>query len=253
MSQIVVVDSPELLQSAVESLRDQEVVGFDSEWIPYSTYGPQVLQLATMDKAFLFRMNYLCMGKPVDPIELEKGTHEHYWHRSNLNFDQLVINEVKELLQLRKLIKVGIGLEQDLSLLKTNFEIVVASGMDLNYFLTRFSKRRSYFKWLSKMTCSDGPVHHSSPEAYRSLPFPRKLGLQKAVGFYLQQHLVKPGDVSISNWSKPLDVRQIMYAAQDAHAVLAVYHAWKKRTRYNNKNNTKGNIANEVIERKDSP
>jgi hypothetical protein len=47
-----------------------------------------------------------------------------------------------------------------------------------------------------------------------------------AVAHYFGEKLIKSG-VGTSNWANPrLDERQLLYAANDAHVALKIYHAW---------------------------
>jgi Ribonuclease D len=68
---VVVVDSPELLDQALDILNKQDVVGFDTETKPVFAKGKKnkvaLLQIATPDVCFLFRLNVL--GFPARMIE----------------------------------------------------------------------------------------------------------------------------------------------------------------------------------------
>nr|WP_314628055.1 3'-5' exonuclease [uncultured Noviherbaspirillum sp.] len=53
------------------------------------------------------------------------------------------------------------------------------------------------------------------------------VGVKSAVADLLGQHLQKSKKVATTNWSsRVLSERQILYAANDAHAALRVYRAW---------------------------
>jgi ribonuclease D len=57
------------------------------------------------------------------------------------------------------------------------------------------------------------------------------VGVKTAVADLLGQQLQKSKKVATTNWaSRMLSERQILYAANDAHAALCVYRAWLART-----------------------
>ena len=64
--EIVLVDSQEQLETAIAYLRDQDVLGFDTETKPSFKRGQvhqvALLQLSTSDKAFIFRINKIVVN-----------------------------------------------------------------------------------------------------------------------------------------------------------------------------------------------
>ncbi len=58
---IVVVDNPEMIEKAVEKLRESDLIGFDTETRPSfkkgQVYDVSLVQLATTDVCYLFRIN----------------------------------------------------------------------------------------------------------------------------------------------------------------------------------------------------
>jgi len=70
--EIVVIDSFKKLKSAVQELKKTKVLGFDTESRPSfqkgKTYQVSLLQLATGDKAYLFRLNKIGLPKSLAAI-----------------------------------------------------------------------------------------------------------------------------------------------------------------------------------------
>lgn len=83
-----IVDSPEAVQEAVDYLRNVPIIGFDTETRPSFRRGVShnvsLLQLASADKCFLFRLHVLGLPEPV-----------------------------RELLEDKKCLKVGVSLKDD--------------------------------------------------------------------------------------------------------------------------------------------
>ncbi|MDD2964127.1 MAG: 3'-5' exonuclease domain-containing protein 2 [Bacteroidales bacterium] len=108
---IVVVDKPELVEPAVTELMQHDILGFDTETRPSfrkGEYHPVALiQLSTATTVYLFRLNLI--GFPV-PLQ------------------QLLANQA--------VIKVGIGLDNDLPELKKLHRFVPAGFVDLNKVVT---------------------------------------------------------------------------------------------------------------------
>lgn len=84
--EIRLVDSPENVESAVNELRKSDIIGFDTETRPSfkkgQTYTVSLLQLATPDVCFLFRLNRIGLTDPVvellqDPTKLKIGLSIH--------------------------------------------------------------------------------------------------------------------------------------------------------------------------------
>lgn len=108
---IVVVDKPELVEPAVTELMQHYILGFDTETRPSfrkGEYHPVALiQLSTATTVYLFRLNLI--GFPV-PLQ------------------QLLANQA--------VIKVGIGIDNDLPELKKLHRFVPAGFVDLNKVVT---------------------------------------------------------------------------------------------------------------------
>ena len=65
--------------------------------------------------------------------------------------------------------------------------------------------------------------------ALRKLGYSQPVGLKAAVAIVLAQRLPKSKSTSTSNWALPkLRPKQLLYAANDAYAALAVFNAMGK-------------------------
>ena len=55
------------------------------------------------------------------------------------------------------------------------------------------------------------------------------VGAKVAVAHYFGEKLLKSKRVGTSNWAnRRLDERQMLYAANDAHVALKIFHAWSR-------------------------
>lgn len=174
IANVSLVDSESLALEALEALMSAEVIGFDTESKPtflkgeVST-GPHLVQLATDTKAYLF------------PISQSRDT-----------------AALKAILESPRLLKVGFGLGNDRSALKSKLSINATNLLDLGAVLR-------------------GPDHKGT------------VGTKVAVAHFFGQRLQKSKKIGTSNWSNPrLTERQLLYAANDAHVALLVYRAWAR-------------------------
>lgn len=176
MAEITMVDCPEAAGSARSILLAAPVVGFDTESKPtfrkgeVST-GPHLVQLAVESQVYLF---------PV-------------WCEANHA-------ALKDVLESGDVIKVGFGLGNDRSALKSRLGIELNRVVDLGEMLR-------------------GPGHRGT------------VGAKVAVAHYFGEKLIKSKRVGTSNWAnRHLDERQMLYAANDARVALKIYHAWLRDT-----------------------
>ena len=103
---------------------------------------------------------------------------------------------LREILGARQVIKAGFGLGNDRSALRSRLDIELNNVLDLGELLR-------------------GPGHRGT------------VGAKVAVAHYFGEELIKSKRVGTSNWANPrLDERQLLYAANDAHVALKIYHAW---------------------------
>ncbi|MBS1229227.1 MAG: 3-5 exonuclease protein 2 [Proteobacteria bacterium] len=175
LADIVLVTSARLAAEALDALMAAPVVGFDTESKPtflkgeVST-GPHLIQLATETRAYLFPLVQ--------------------WPSSR---------ELKTILESTHVLKVGFGLGNDRSALKSRLGIELANVLDLGEVLR-------------------GQGHRGT------------VGAKVAVAHFFGQRLHKSKSVGTSNWANPrLVERQLLYAASDAHVALQVYRAWRLR------------------------
>lgn len=175
LADICLVNSETLADEARAVLCAADVIGFDTESKPtfrkgeVST-GPHLVQLATDERAFLFQVQRLGGNAAL-----------------------------KAILEAPQLLKVGFGLGNDHSVLKTRLDIAVCNVLDLGEVLR-------------------GPGHRGT------------VGAKVAVAHFFGQKLQKSKKIGTSNWSNAnLSERQVLYAANDAQVALRVYRAWLQR------------------------
>jgi RNA polymerase sigma factor for flagellar operon FliA len=172
LSSVTLVVSETLAGEALAALMASDAIGFDTESKPtflkgeVST-GPHLVQLSTETRAYLF---------PVSRA-----------HDSEV---------LKAILESPKVLKVGFGLGNDKSALKSRLGITLNNVLDLGEVLR-------------------GDGHRGT------------VGAKVAVAHFFGQKLAKSKKTGTSNWSLPnLSERQIIYAANDAHVALKLYRAW---------------------------
>ncbi len=111
--EIIVVDEYEQVFSAVDYLSSQKILGFDTETRPSFKKGRKnkvaLLQLATADKVFLFRINKI--GLP---------------------------NEIADLLSSKSIIKTGAAIHDDIKALRQLNDFIPASFIDLQNRVKKF-------------------------------------------------------------------------------------------------------------------
>ena len=177
LDRISLVISESLAEEALAALIAADAIGFDTESKPtflkgeVST-GPHLVQLATDSKAYLF---------PVAP-----------------RYDTRAL---KAVLESPKVLKIGFGLGNDHSVLKSRLDIAASNVLDLGEVLR-------------------GPGHRGT------------VGAKVAVAHFFGQKLQKSKKIGTSNWSNAhLSERQLLYAANDAHVALMLYRAWLRTQR----------------------
>jgi len=169
IADIVLVDSPASAHEAYRALLEETVLGFDTEAKPTFakgevSSGPHLIQLATADRVYLF------------PVR-----HQADHHR------------LKEILESRRILKVGFGLGSDLAQLRARLGIEAQHVLDLSRALPSDKLRQT-------------------------------LGAKTAVARYLARRMQKSKRTTTSNWANPrLTERQMLYAADDAQVALRIY------------------------------
>ena len=174
LTQISLVTTEEKASEALAALMACEAIGFDTESKPtflkgeVST-GPHLVQLASPSHAYLFPLGRL----PATPV-------------------------LKTILESSAVLKVGFGLGNDRSALKSRLGITLAHVLDLGEELR-------------------GEGHRGT------------VGAKVAVAHFFGQKLQKSKKVGTSNWANAnLSERQLLYAANDAHVALQLYRAWQQ-------------------------
>jgi len=162
---IRLIDSKELFYQEIEQIRKHPVLGFDTETKPSFKKGKvnptSLIQLATADKAWIIRI-------------------------SRIGYPQ----ELLELLSSEEVLKVGLGLTDDLRRLRSDFRFEPAGFLDLQQYA----------------------------EAFRI----DEKGLKKLTAIVLGRRISKSQQVS--NWdADQLTEAQLRYAATDAWICLEIY------------------------------
>ena len=174
LARVTLVDSDALAAQARAALLACDAIGFDTESKPTflkgeASTGPHLVQLASDDHAWLFPV-----ARGVDR------------------------NSLREILESPAVLKVGFGLGNDRSALKSRLGIALANVLDLGEVLR-------------------GPGHRGT------------VGTKVAVAHFFGQKLHKSKKTGTSNWASPkLTERQLLYAANDAHVALRLYRAWRR-------------------------
>jgi ribonuclease D len=169
IADILLVDSPAAAAEALAALLAADVVGLDTESKPTFrvgeiSRGPHLVQIATDAKAYLF---------PVDRLAS--------------------LDELKAVLESKRILKVGFGLGSDLARLRSKLGIDAKHVLDLAHALRREGQGNM-------------------------------LGTRSAVARYFGRRLQKSKKASTSNWAHPrLTEQQMRYAADDAQVALRVY------------------------------
>lgn len=174
LADVTLVGSDEEADAALRTLMTAEAIGFDTESKPtflkgeVST-GPHLVQLATETRVYLF------------PIALTSGK-----------------TALKMVLESPNVLKIGFGLGNDRSALKSRLGIELQNLLDMGEVLR-------------------GPGHRGT------------VGAKVAVAHFFGQKLQKSKRIGTSNWANSrLTAQQLLYAANDAHVALRVYQAWRQ-------------------------
>ncbi len=177
LERIVLVDTETLAEAAGAALLAADAIGFDTESKPTflkgeASTGPHLIQLATDERAYLFPVS---TGR-CSPV-------------------------LKTILESTEVIKVGMGLGNDRSALKSRLGIELKAVVDLGETLRGHG---------------EGRIGHRGT-----------VGAKVAVAHFFGQRLQKSKKVGTSNWaSRRLSESQLRYAANDAHVALRIYRAW---------------------------
>lgn len=172
LADVLLVDDQHKAAAALEALSAETALGFDTESKPTflkgeASTGPHLVQLASLHRAFLF------------PVAVTA-----------------TLPVIRALLENPAILKVGMGLGNDRSVLHSRLGIDLANVLDLG-------------------------------EAMRGDWHRGTVGAKVAVARLFGQRLLKSKKTGTSNWANPkLNERQLLYAANDAQVALKLYHAW---------------------------
>ncbi|MDE7346968.1 MAG: 3'-5' exonuclease domain-containing protein 2 [Muribaculaceae bacterium] len=111
---IIVIDTPSEVESAVTQLREADLIGFDTETRPSfkkgQTYNVALLQLASKDTCFLFRLNKIGMPEAL-----------------------------KALLEDASKTKIGLSIHDDFRNLRKTYDFEPGGFVELQNFVTRWN------------------------------------------------------------------------------------------------------------------
>jgi len=134
-------------------------------------------------------------------VQLATDSHCYLYQVDHLD----ALDDLAVLLASPQLVKAGFGLGDDLRRLASKCGIACAGTVDLAQRLR-------------------GICHGAGGSGRNAV------GVKTAVADLLGQQLQKSKKITTTNWaSRVLSERQILYAANDAHAALRVYRAWLAR------------------------
>lgn len=170
---VKLIDSMDDFHQEIHSIVEQSVLGFDTETRPAfkkgTVYPTSLIQISSVDQAWLLRVGR--MGYPAELLEL-------------LTRDDIL--------------KVGLGLNDDLRRMRADFQFEPGGFLDLQQYV----------------------------EAFRI----EEKGLKKLSGIVLGRRISKSQQVS--NWdAEDLTEAQIRYAATDAWICLMIYNRLRKSIR----------------------
>ena len=172
---IHVPSTPAERRQAVDEIIAAGIAGFDTEAKPtfragQKSSGPHVAQFALTDKAYIFQLHRK---------ECERAT--------------------ADLIASKYVLKVGFGLKNDHSQIRSRLGITLDPVLDLD-------------------------------QVFRKLGYSRQIGVRGAMGALLQRHFPKSKSITTSNWAAhELRPRQLLYAANDAFAALKIMEALQQQ------------------------
>lgn len=104
---------------------------------------------------------------------------------------------LRDVIESEQIVKIGFGLASDRTPLSRKLDIRLGASIDLS-------------------------------QVIRALGYRQAVGIKAAVAIILKRRLMKSKSVTTSNWAaRRLSASQLLYAANDAYAALAVFHALK--------------------------
>lgn len=178
----------------------EQVLGFDIEWKPRGNIASikqnaSLIQLASADRIALFH------------VALFTGT----------TAAQLVPPSLKEVLESATIAKVGVAVKGDFKRLRKYLDIQAHGVFEL-------SRLHNLVQWYE---VDSSKVSHRLVSLAAQVLQHLQLPLYK--GENLDDDLASTSSVRESDWSLPLDLQQIQYAAADAYAGLRLYDTLERK------------------------
>lgn len=166
--EVIVIEDPEHAAQEARFLRENSFVGFDTETRPAFHKGERykvgLLQLATRDQVYLFRLNKCGFGK-----------------------------ELRDLLSDPVVVKIGVGIRDDLRNLRKSGEFTPASFVDMQEYAARFgiedksfsklmaiifgvriSKKQRVSNW-EALVLTEAQIRYAATDAWGALKMYEKL------------------------------------------------------------------------------
>ncbi|ORX33838.1 ribonuclease H-like domain-containing protein [Kockovaella imperatae] len=184
-----------------------DVLGFDMEWPTAGQRAPNGTVLGRFwddeEKKYRFTVPRTALLQFCDD---ELIVMVHIWHMDRIP------EKVVEILQDPKIFKTGVAIRNDGNKLLRDYPEAFPQGIASLLELSLLARRAD--------PLNTGPG--------RTL-----IGLAKLVASYLHRHLDKDQDVRGSNWMLPLTRERATYAANDVHAGMHLYHAFRRLAKQN--------------------
>jgi hypothetical protein len=181
----------------------EKIVGFDIEWRPFSSIysikqNASLIQLACEDRVALFHIALFPGNTPED----------------------LMPPTLRTILESPDIYKVGVAVKGDFSRLQKYLNITPRGVFELS----RLHNVVEYHETDAKKQQSN-KLTGLAAQVLRHLQLPLYKGAQ------LEDDPADTANVRQSDWSKPLSLQQIHYAAADAYAGFRLYHIieWKRK------------------------
>jgi hypothetical protein len=195
--------SKDVAERVAQHFLKERVVGFDIEWRPFSSIynikqNASVIQLACEDRIALFH------------ISLFTGTTP----------EELMPPTLKTILETPEIYKVGVAVKNDFTRLQKYLNVEPKGVFEL-------SRLHNTIEWHG----TDAKKQASNKLRGLAAQVLQHLQLPLYKGAQLQDDPEDTANVRESDWSKPLDLQQIHYAAADAYAGFRLYHIleWKRK------------------------
>jgi hypothetical protein len=194
--------SLEVAERVAQHFTKEKVLGFDIEWKPFGKpssikENASLIQLASEERIALFHISLFAGDTP----------------------EQLMPPTLKAVLESADILKVGVAVKGDFSRLQKFFNIQ-AQGV---FELSRLHNLVEYHA--TEPDKLSNKLYNLAGQVFQHLQLPLYKGEQ------LEDDLTITASVRESDWSKPLDLQQIQYAASDAYAGFRLYHMleWKRK------------------------